>query len=180
MTKQKISTIATKTMQKLIDKYLSKSNPEWKQGKFADIIRVEKGFRGEVGEDFVVEMLQFFGYTDAIKETGRSSPTQKKGAFDIRVAKKLIEVKTATIDVSGKFQFNGIKYNGDTPYNLLFVLGIAADNIYFRIYRKKDIPPGLPSMAKNTPGTHKLMLKRNDMFSVEDFAEEAAKYLKKK
>lgn len=177
MTKQQTRDKAAEIMRELIGKYLSKSNLVWEQGEFADIVRVEKGLRGEVGEDFVAEMLRFSGYADAAKETGRSSRLQKKGAFDIRVAKQLVEVKTATMDVHGKFQFNGIKYNGNAPYDLLFVVGVAPDHVFFRIYRKDAIPPNLPSMAKNTPGTHKLTLSRDEMFSVECFAEEAAKYL---
>ena len=122
-------------------------------------------------------MLQFVGYDNAEKITGRSSRLQKKGAFDIRANGQRIEVKTASEDSKGKFQFNGIKYNGDTPYDLLLLIGIAPNEVFFHICKKDGIPPNLPMMSKNTPGTHKWTLTSDKMHAVENFAEQANKFL---
>lgn len=178
MTKQKTREKARAVLKRIISEYAQKSETEkWLRGAFAPIIKVEKGLRGEVGEDFAAAMLQLAGYKDAEKMTGRSSRKQRKGAFDIRANGRQIEVKTASEDVHGKFQFNGIKYNGDTPFDFLLLIGIAPDEAFFRMYRKGDIPPGLPMMAKNTPGTHKLTLSPGEMHSLEDFAAQAISYL---
>ncbi|MGI9297285.1 MAG: hypothetical protein ACR2QC_05220 [Gammaproteobacteria bacterium] len=169
---------ARAVLREIVSEYVQRSDAgKWSRGAFASINRVEKGLRGEVGEDFAVAMLQMTGYGDAEKLTGRSSRRQKAGAFDIRANGRRIEVKTASEDVHGKFQFNGIKYNGKTPYDVLLLVGVAPDDAFFRMLRKDEIPKGLPMMAKNTPGTHKLTLSPNAMFSLENFAEQAAKYL---
>ena len=165
-------------LRKIISAYARKSKTDkWSRGEFASIIKVEKGLRGEVGEDFAVAMLQFVGYADAKKLTGRSSRLQTKGAFDILVSGRRIEVKTASEDVHGKFQFGGIKYDDNAPYDVLLVIGVSPDDAFFRMYRKGDIPPGLTMMAKNTPGTHKLTLSSGEMHPLEDFAKQANAYL---
>ena len=182
MTKEEFQKKADNALCEIIAQYLQRTQTtRWAQGQFSQIVSVEKGLRGEVGEDFVVKMLQFVGYSDAEKITGRSSRLQTTGAFDILANEKRIEVKTASEDIHGNFQFNGIKYNGATPYDLLILVGIAPDKVFFRICKKGDIPQNLPMMAKNTPGTHKWTLtskKTSDkMHTMEDFAEQANKFL---
>ena len=169
---------ARAVLREIISEYAQRSDTgKWSHGEFASINRVEKGLRGEAGEDFAVAMLRLAGYDNTEKLTGRSSRTQTKGAFDIRVNGQRIEVKTASEDVHGKFQFNGIKYNGKTPYDVLLLVGVAPNDAFFRMLRKDELPKGLPMMAKNTPGTHKLTLSPDAMFLLENFAEQAAKYL---
>lgn len=164
-------------MRAVIEKYKARGGGKWAQGEFISILGVEKGLRGGVGEDFFIQMLRFAGYADAAKNEGRSSTLDAQGSFDISANNFCIEVKTASEDVHGNFQFNAIRYDDNTPYDFLFLVGISPDDIFFRIYTKSDIPRNLPPMAKGTPGTHKLTQGKPDMLPMESFADEAKKYL---
>ena len=148
-----------KMMCELIEKYCEKTDTgKWGTGDFADIARVEKGLRGEVGEDFVEGVLQQMGYTDAQRKDNR------RGEYDITANGFRIEVKTASEDIHNSFQFNSIRH--DVDYDFLFVVGIAPDNIYFRIYKKKDIPQNLPPMAKNTERVYKFTHTKNKLYEL--------------
>ena len=170
MTKSEIRAKARQLLQSRIAEYAAKSNPRWRLGNDFDAIKkVEKVLRGEVGEEFLVDMLKLIG-CDANRKQGH------RGEYDVVLLGSpslYIEVKTATEDVQENFQFNGIRY--DVDYDFLFTVGVAPDNIFFKIYAKNEVPKNLPSMAKKTPGTHKLTLSKAELLSIESFADVAQK-----
>ena len=67
------------------------------------------------------------------------------------------EVKVASQDTNGNFQFNGIRY--DTNYSHLFCLGITPSDLAYRIVQKGQIGSGnykMVTMAKGSNATFKL------------------------
>lgn len=120
---------------------------------------------GNVGETYVYTLLQNLGYS-------AQRPESRRGQYDIFVPPNhKIEVKTATEDKSGSFQFNGIRY--DTKYSWLLVLGISPADIYFKVYAKADLVTGkagtLVPMRKGANSDFKLTKPPKHLHSIEKF-----------
>ncbi|MCX8480823.1 MAG: hypothetical protein ORN58_02785, partial [Sediminibacterium sp.] len=94
-----------------------------------------------------------------------------RDSFDIIILNNKIEIKTATEDIGGSFQFNGVRYH--RQYDFIFVLGIAPNNIYFNIYSAADIKTGkagnLVTMEKGTSGSYKLTKKKSELIDFVEF-----------
>lgn len=84
-----------------------------------------------------------------------------KGDFDIKViipkTNKVVkfEVKTATEDINGKYQFNSLKKNID--YDFAFLFGVGPEDYFFKIASHQYLCENLTTpMSKNVEGLYKL------------------------
>ena len=156
---------------KILDDLLGRFNiaAKWEGARFGGIKIVGATNVGEIGEQFAVAMLDELGYA------AEQNP-QKRGQWDIRTNGRTMEVKCASEDVHGCFQFNGVRY--DTRYDYLLVVGVAPDAVYFRFYKRKDLMDfKMAPMAKGTSGSYKLSRRPAQLFPVAEFAGQAAKFL---
>lgn len=117
--------------------------------------------RGQIGEEFIRRFLTANGVT--IGNGSRVTPT------DLIIACHRFEVKTASEDVSGSFQFNHVRL--DRPYDYLFCLGIAPSSIWFGAWRKGVVAEGgagrLVRMAEGQSVTFKLTKRRDGLRPIE-------------
>ncbi len=94
-----------------------------------------------------------------------------KDEYDIKIFNKKVEVKTATEDTSGSFQFNGIRYH--RRYDFLLVLGISPENIYFNFYSAASVKSqevgNLVSMEKGAVGSQKLTRQKHQLYDISEF-----------
>lgn len=98
-----------------------------------------------------------------------------RGEHDLIVNGIKIEVKTATKDTSGSFQFNGIRH--DRKYDMLSVLGIAPQKIYFRFYHKSALTnERMVLIAKNIKGNHKMTRRPSKLWNIKDFCDKANEF----
>src|ERR1017187_7833013 len=106
--------------------------------------------KGDAGEEFIKIYVTQLGFT-AIKD-------KRLGDFDLLIQNKKFEIKLASEDISGSFQFNHIRY--DSKYDYLLCLGVTPDNLVFDIWTKADVATGkagnLVSMGKNQNSSFKL------------------------
>lgn len=156
---------------KILDRLLQRFSiaAKWEGARFGGVKLVGATNVGEVGEQFAAAMLAELGYA------AERNP-QKRGQWDIRANGKTMEVKCASEDVNGCFQFNGVRY--DARYDFLLVVGIAPDTVHFRFYRRKDLMDfKMAPMAKNTSGSHKLSRRPAQLFPVAEFPAQAAEFL---
>ena len=78
------------------------------------------------------------------------------GHFDIK-----IEVKTATEDSNGKFQWNGLKKKID--YDYAFGLGVTPDDFVFAIQPREYLEETLTTnMSRDVEGSYKWSSKKDD------------------
>ncbi len=95
----------------------------------------------------------------------------KQNPWDIQINGVQLELKTATEDVSGSFQFNHIKYH--RPYHGVMCIGVAPHEIFFNVWSKADISTGaagtLVSMEKNANASYKLTKKPKGLHPIDDF-----------
>ncbi len=114
---------------------------------------------GELGENFVEELLK-----ESKKFNVVERPPSKRGEYDIMVDGIKFEIKTATMDISMAFQFNGIRY--DTKYDYLLLFGISPTDLYYKIVKNvRDIK--MVSMAKNSNASFKHTVKPSDLNNIE-------------
>ncbi len=142
------------------------NNPKWVDAPLGDIKILSNTHVGDAGQDFIKEWCR-------IQNLAWETPESSQSPWDIQIESITFEVKTATEDVTGKFQFNHIRHH--RPYQALLVLGIAPDKILFNIWRKGDIVEGkagnLTTMDKGSSATFKLTKKPSDLFPITQFSD---------
>lgn len=124
---------------------------KWTEATLSPFPQVANTNRGDIGEDFLCRYLRRAGVSVA-----RSATRTKM--WDLEIEGKRFEVKTASEDVSGAFQFNHIRL--DRAYEYLLCLGVRPEEIRFGVWRKGEVSEGvagtLVRMAEGQSTTHKL------------------------
>ena len=116
----------------LLDRMVIEDMPEqWKNAKFLNQRKIQIDKRGSIGERFYMSALSTlyprrYEYRDG-----------DQGDWDIKIGRMKFEVKTSSLDKSGKFQNEGLKKNGD--YNGVLFLGIAPNDIYMYCIKIENI-----------------------------------------
>jgi hypothetical protein len=120
--------------------------------------------KGDLVEDFVTE------YSNALGFTAVKNPT-RQGDYDVKINGKTFEVKMATEDLTGHFQFNHIRY--DYKYDWLLCIGVAPSEILFQTYKKGDLAEGragnLVSMGRGQNASFKLTKAKRDLRPINEY-----------
>jgi hypothetical protein len=125
---------------------------KWVGSKFEAIKSAPTTTKGDFGENLLVDLFTLINVSAHRANKG-------KGSFDILAAEKKWEVKLGTEDVSGNFQFNGIKK--DIEYDYVICLGVAPNNLWFNIFSKKQCQELSVAMTKDGSDTYKLSATKN-------------------
>ena len=128
----------------------------WENKKFAVMKMASTTEKGNIGEDLLASLLREIGYREVAVLEGR------RGDYDVAVewqkAEVKFEVKVATRDVNGHFQFNGIRF--DTRYTHLFCLGVSPEETRYLIVPKSWLNNkegfNMAPMAKGANASFKL------------------------
>ncbi len=127
--------------------------------------------KGDAGEEFIKRYVTELNFT--------VEKLERLGDWDLKIADKKFEVKLASEDISGNFQFNHIRY--DSKYDYLLCLGVTPDHLVFGIWNKGDVATGLAgnlvSMGKNQNSSFKLTKKISDLEPIENLKEKLKKAL---
>lgn len=129
--------------------------------------------KGDLAEAFVMAYCQELGFKVEDKTT-------RLGDYDLEINGKKFEVKMATEDLSGNFQFNHIRY--DYKYDFVLCLGISPDSILFEIYSKGDVATGkagnLVSMGRGQNSSFKLTKDKNTLQPIKRFKDKLQSILR--
>jgi|TARA_B100000035_G_C20781362_1_gene457009 hypothetical protein len=128
--------------------------------------------KGDAGEEIVGGIFKelyselYEGYTVKVDIVGA-----EKGDYDVIVTVEelditiKIEVKTATLDSNGKFQWNGLKKGID--YDYAFGLGVRPDDYIFAIQSRKHLEDRLTTnMSRDVEGSYKWTSIKKDNIKV--------------
>jgi len=122
--------------------------------------------KGDLAEAFITELCKLLGF----KVEGG---TTRLGDYDLEINNKKFEVKMATEDLSGNFQFNHLRY--DYTYDWVLCLGISPEEILFEIYSKSDMATGkagkLVSMGRGQNSSFKLTKPKGTLKPIDGFKE---------
>ncbi len=139
---------------------------KWNNQPFENIKRISNTKVGDAGMDFVERYVRELGYT-CERSASKQSP------WDMKINEVTFEVKTASEDVSGCFQFNHIRYH--RKYEALLCVGVSPASIYVGAWSKADVATNkagtLVSMEKGANASHKLTKRPAELFSAGDLKE---------
>ena len=105
----------------------NKDHTKWEQGDFIGIKTISNTKVGSVGQDFIENLcgeLDFSCEFPLNKKKTRAS----QSPWDIQINDVKFELKTATEDVGGSFQFNHLRYH--RPYEAVLCLGVTPNELY--------------------------------------------------
>jgi hypothetical protein len=143
---------------------------KWVGKPFEHIKRLSNSKVGDVGQDFVEALCREVGL-DCEFPLNRKGTRARQNPWDIKVEGVDFELKTATEDVSGSFQFNHIRYH--RPYDAVLCVGISPDNIYMNTWSKAEIVTGkagnLVSMESGANASYKLTKRPDALHSIDEF-----------
>ena len=117
--------------------------------------------KGDLGEIFIARYCKALGFKVSDK-------ISRLGDYDVKINGDEFEVKMATEDIGGSFQFNHIRY--DYKYDWILCLGIAHAEILFEIYSKSDLVTGnagnLVSMGRGQNSSFKLTKRKDSLHPI--------------
>ena len=120
--------------------------------------------KGDLAETFIIQYSKELGFDVADK-------VSRLGDYDAKINGMTFEVKMATEDISGNFQFNHIRY--DYKYDWIVCLGIAPAIILFDIWSKSDLVTGkagtLVSMGRGQNASFKLTKTKTSLHPISEF-----------
>lgn len=124
--------------------------------------------QGDAGESVIRTTLDYVLSAVYDNDVNVSIVNKGKGDYDILIlfqstGKTIkIEVKTATEDVSGNHQFNGLKKNIDYDYAFLF--GVSPDDFFFKIASHEELCEIMTTnMSKDVEGSYKYTLSQKQL-----------------
>ena len=137
---------------------------KWVAAPLSRVKTLSNSHVGDVGQDFVREWCVELGLEC-------EGAPNKQHPWDARIEGITFEIKTATEDVNGNFQFNHIRLHRD--YQAVLCLGIAPDAVLFHSWRKGYVAENkagrLVTMDKGSSATWKLTKKRQDLLPIGNF-----------
>lgn len=143
----------------------------WAGARFEFVKRLSSTATGAIGEDFVHALCGETGLSRELPE----DPGEGRGreSWDIRIEGRTFEIKTATLGVSGTFQFNNIRTR--RTYDALLVIAITPTDVFMRVWTRRDIVrdrvDGLVPMARDAPALLKLTKREPDLLPIDRFEE---------
>ena len=106
-----------------------------------------------------------------VRIPGTDGKRSRNSPWDIRIEGVTFELKTATEDVHGNYQFNHIRYH--RTYQGLLCIGIGPDMILFDAWSKADATTGqaghLVSMDRGSSATYKLTRRPGQLRRIREF-----------
>lgn len=143
---------------------------KWLGQPFEKIKRLSNSKVGDVGQDFVELLCRAYGLIYAFPK-GKDGRRLRQAPWDIRIAQTTFEVKTATEDVHGSFQFNHIRFH--RKYEAVLCVGIGPSIILFDAWTKAEVVTGqagnLVTMDKGSSATHKLTKRKHALRPIPHF-----------
>lgn len=144
---------------------------KWVGSPFEAVKRVSNTKVGSVGQDFLEDFATGLGLRVRFPVNAQGKRAAR-GPWDIELEGITFELKTATEDVNGKYQFNHIRYH--RPYDAVVCLGISPTDIVFGLWSKADVATGragrLVPMEKNGNASYKLTKGADQLKDINEFS----------
>ncbi|MEO8528262.1 MAG: hypothetical protein ABI435_04225 [Pseudolysinimonas sp.] len=149
---------------------LHSDSDKWLDAPFERIKRVSNTRVGAVGQDFMENYAASLG-VECIFPLNAAGKRATQSPWDIQLDGIKFELKTASEDVSGNFQFNHIRLH--RVYDAVLCLGIAPATLYFGMWTKADIATGkagsIVSMEKGANASYKLTKRSANLSPISEF-----------
>ena len=115
---------------------LAEKQSLWAGGFFQEMRKLQPDLRGEVGEEFIADVLAQAGYS--VEVNRETDPTRKH--WDVRVSGTIkLEVKTATLGADGR-TFQHENFEKDRDYDAVVLVDVAPNDLYLTVAPKDTLP----------------------------------------
>ncbi|MFC1663515.1 hypothetical protein ACFL0A_00030 [Patescibacteria group bacterium] len=152
-------------------------SPKWNKGDFIGIKTVSNTKVGSVGQDFIESLCNALSIPCSFP-VKKNNARLTQSPWDIEIYGVKFELKTATEDTSGNFQFNHLRYH--RPYDAVLCLGVTPNELYFGIWSKADVTTGkagnLVSMEKGANASYKLTKRPSSLFPITNFKQKIKEF----
>jgi len=152
-------------------------NPKWEEGDFVGIKTVSNTKVGNIGQDFIESLCKALSIPCKFP-LRKDNTRMTQNPWDIEIYGVKFELKTATEDTNGNFQFNHIRYH--RSYDAVLCLGVAPNELYFGMWSKADIATGkagnLVTMEKGANASYKLTKKPSILFPIAEFEQKIKEF----
>ena len=138
---------------------------KWEKSKFVELKLASTTEKGNVGRDFLKDMLAQYDYGCEECERGQYDLSVQHNGTTVK-----LKVRVATLDSNDSFQFNGIRLN--THYTHLFCLGVSPDRIGYLIIMGEKLGTDeykLVPMSSENKDEFKLTRQEGALKSFNDF-----------
>ena len=157
--------------QLLIDVISSYSNAnKWTNATFGQIKQLSNTHVGDVGQGFIEKICSEIGFECEFFVNERGDRV-RQGPWDVKIEGISFELKTATEDIHGNFQFNHIRHH--RVYDAVLCVGISPEAIHFNAWSKAEVATGqagnLVTMDSGSSATFKLTKRPSQLFPIEQF-----------
>ena len=106
---------------------------------------------------------------------------QRQSSWDMKIEGRTFEVKTASEDKGGAFQFNHIRYH--RKYEALLCIGISPSDVLMGAWSKADVTTGkagnLVSMERQANASFKLSKRPDQLYPIKRFKKQIRAVLKR-
>ena len=139
----------TQTIDKHLNALRDNTQSKWVGSKYESIKKAPTTVKGDFGEDLVVDLFKLI-------DRKAERVNKGKGDFDVieAITSTKYEIKLATEDVNGNFQFNGIKK--EIEYDFVICIGVSPNDLWFNVFPKSKCNQLTVSMVKDGDETYKL------------------------
>ena len=148
----------------------NKNDDKWANAPFEGIKLVSNTAVGSVGQSFVRNVCNELGIANKPPITSKGKEAYNS-PWDLKIENVTFEIKTASEDTKGRYQFNHVRLHRE--YDALLCIGISPDNIYFQVWTKAEIATGgagkLTSMEKGGASDFKLSKSKKALLPIEMF-----------
>lgn len=143
---------------------------KWDNAHFGAIKTISNTKVGSVGQDFIEKLCNELNIK-IVFPINYDNKRLSQSPWDIEINKIKFELKTATEDVSGSFQFNHVRYH--RKYEALLCLGVSPNDLFFGVWSKADVTTGkagnLVTMEKGANASYKLTKRPDQLYSIGEF-----------
>lgn len=151
---------------------------KWTGATYEKMKKIPNTKVGAVGQDFIESICNEleFKCEFPIKNDGNRAT---QSPWDLKINDITFELKTATEDTNGNFQFNHVRYH--RPYQAILCLGVSPDALYFNLWSKADVVTGkagnLVTMEKGANASYKLTKRPGQLYPIDLFKAKLEEFL---
>lgn len=144
----------------------------WTDSRFEFIRSFSPPVKGAIGERYADRMCGEAGLKQELP-VGPDGRVRRNLPWDIRIEGHTFDIKTATVDVNGNFQFNNIREK--QRYGALLVFGILPSDVLMQAWTQDYVTAGRAGrtvpMSVDAPDLRKLTVDVGDRLPMDKFRE---------
>jgi hypothetical protein len=151
---------------------------KWTGATYEKMKKIPNTKVGAVGQDFIESICNELGFVCEFPVNNDGSRATQS-PWDLKINGITFELKTATEDTNGNFQFNHVRYH--RPYQAVLCLGVSPEALYFNLWSKADVVTGkagnLVSMEKWANASYKLTKRPAQLYPINLFQEKLQEFI---